>query len=128
VYGNRSKSRAAAPRSIERRKSEDDAPRLAVEIPLLRTARIEIVEQVPNGNTKHVKHVVVARAPALFIIPCGDQTCQDGGHDITHQVMSALRKRLTTATGEDSCSGMTGSAQCGRSIQFTLTAEYASPT
>jgi hypothetical protein len=128
MYGNSSKSHAAAQRSLERRKSEDEAPRLATEVPALRSARIEIVEQVPTGSTKHVKLVVVARAPALFLIPCGDATCQDGGHDITAQLMSAFRRRLTTAKGEDSCGGMSGTAQCGRSIQYTVTAEYADPS
>jgi hypothetical protein len=119
---NGSKSRAAAERSRERRKAEDDAPRLAAEFPLLRVARIEIVD---SGGTKYARHVVVARSPALFIIPCGDPACKDGGHDITNEVMHAFRVRLETAVGESSCGGTVGSAQCRRSIQFTLTAEYA---
>jgi hypothetical protein len=119
---NGSKSRAAAERSRERRKVEDDAPRLADELPLLRSARIEIVD---SGGTKYLRHVVVARSPALFIIPCGDPACKDGGHDITSEVMSAFRRRLETAVGESSCGGMTGSAQCRRTIQFTVTATYA---
>jgi hypothetical protein len=126
MYANSSKFHAAAQRAIERRKSEDDAPRLVAEVPSLRSARILIIEQVPTGSTRHTKHVVVARAPALFVIPCGDTTCQDGGHDITSQVMSAFRRRLLTAQGEDACGGMSGSAPCGRSIRFELTAEYAS--
>jgi hypothetical protein len=97
---------------------------LAAEFPLLRTARIEIVD---SGSTKYARHVVVARSPALFIVPCGDPACKDGGHDITHEVMDAFRRRLETATGESSCGGTTGSAQCRRSIQFTLTAGYADP-
>jgi hypothetical protein len=122
---NNSKSREAAERSRERRKAQDDAPRLAAELPLLRSARIEIVENVANGNTKYVKHVVVARSPVLFIIPCGDPTCKDGGHDITGEVMRAFRRQLASAVGESACGGTTGSAQCRRSIQFTLSAAYA---
>ncbi|MDB4975623.1 MAG: hypothetical protein JWN48_3964 [Myxococcaceae bacterium] len=125
MYGNSSKSHAAAQRSLDRRKSEDDAPRLAAEIPTLRSAKIQVTELVPTGSTKHVKHVIVARAPALFIIPCGDSTCQDGGHDITPYLMSAFRRKLTTFEGEDSCGGTSGSAQCSRSIRYTLNAEYA---
>jgi hypothetical protein len=125
MYGNSSKSHAAAQRSAERRKSEDEAPRLAAEVPALRSARIEIVEQVPTGSTKHVKLVVVARAPALFRIPCGYPTCQDGGHDITSALMSAFRRRLTTSSGDSSCNGMSGTAQCSRRIHYTVTAEYA---
>lgn len=125
MYANSFKSHAAAQRSADRRKSEDDAPRLASEVPTLRSAKILVTELVPTGSTKHVKHVVVARAPALFVIPCGDPTCQDGGHDITGDLMYALRRRLTTAEGEDGCQGMSGSAQCGRSIKYQLIAEYA---
>ncbi|MDB4986315.1 MAG: hypothetical protein JWN04_1493 [Myxococcaceae bacterium] len=125
MYGNSSKSHAAAQRSLERRKSEDDAPRLATEIPSLRSAKIQVTELVPTGSTKHVKHVIVARAPALFIIPCGDATCQDGGHDITPYLMSAFRRRQTTFEGESGCGGTSGSAQCSRSIRYQLIAEYA---
>lgn len=125
MYANSFKSREAALRSVERRKIEDDAPRLAAEVPLLRSARIQVTEQVPTGSTKHVKLVVVARAPALFIIPCGDQTCKDGGHDITAALMSAFRMRQTAAEGEDACGGTVGTASCSRSIRYQLTAEYA---
>jgi hypothetical protein len=128
MHANSFKFHAAARRSVERRKTEDDAPRLAAEVPRLRSARIQVTEQVPTGSSKHVKHVVVARAPALFIIPCGDASCQDGGHDITAHLMSAFRRLQTTAEGEDACGGMSGTAQCGRSIRYQLTAEYGEPT
>lgn len=103
--------------------AEDDAPRLAAAFPWLRSARIEIAEQVPNGGSRYIKHIVVARSPALFIIPCGDPLCEDGGHNITAVLMDAFRKRLATASGESYCEGTTGSASCRRSIQFVLTAE-----
>lgn len=122
---NNSKSRLAAERSRERRKAEDDAPRLTAEVPLLRSARIEIVDNSANGSNKYSKHVVVARSPALFIVPCSDPACRDGDHDITSEVMHAFRQQLESLVGESSCRGMTGSAECRRSIQFTLTAEYA---
>lgn len=104
--------------------AEDDAPRLAAAFPALRSARIEIVEQVPNGSTRFVKHIVVARSPALFIIPCGDADCKDGGHNITAVIMSAFQRRQTSATGDNHCEGTTGTASCRRSIHFVLTAEY----
>ena len=72
--------------------------------------------------------MVVARAPALFILPCGDGSCQDGGYDITRTLMAALRRQLTSCEGNDTCSGMSGSTQCGRSITYQLSAEYAEPT
>jgi hypothetical protein len=121
----RSKFQAAAQRSAERRKREDEAPRLSAEVPMLTSVRIEVVEKVPNGTTKHVKLIVVARAPALFVIACGDHTCQDGGHDITSYVMSALRSQRAHFEGESACSGMTGSAPCARTITYQVSAEYA---
>jgi hypothetical protein len=128
MYANSSKSQAAARRSQERRKVEDDAPRLAAEIPALRTARIQVVEHVPTGSNRYVKHVVVARAPALFILSCGDPSCQEGGYDITRTLMNAFRRQLASCEGTDTCCGMSGSAQCGRSITYQLSAEYAAPT
>jgi hypothetical protein len=128
MYGNSSKAHAAAQRSQERRKTEDDAPRLAAEVPRLRTARIQVIEQVPTNTNRYVKHVIVARAPALFVIPCGDASCHDGGHDITRDLMSAFRRHLTTHTGNHECEGMSGSAPCGRSIRYELSAEYAPAT
>jgi len=124
---DRSRSQAAAQRSAERRKREEEAPRLSAEVPALTNARIEVVEKVPNGTTKYVKLIVVARAPALFEIACGDHTCQDGGHDITSYVMSALRSQHAHFEGESSCGGMTGSAPCSRAITYRVSAEYAAP-
>jgi hypothetical protein len=126
MYDHSSRSRAAAQRSAERRRREDDAPRLSTEVPALASVRIEVTEKVPNGTSKHVKLVVVARAPALFVIPCGDRTCQDGGHDITHEVMFGLRSQRAQLTGESTCSGMTGTAPCTRTISYLVSAEYTS--
>ena len=128
MYGNSSKSHAAAQRSLERRKSEDDAPRLATEIPSLRSAKIQVTELVPTGSTKHVKHVIVARAPALFIIPCGDATCQDGGHDITQEVIRALRGGRERFEGKMACNGALGSAgaPCTSVLSYTGLAKYKS--
>jgi hypothetical protein len=128
MYGNPSKSHAAAQRSAERRKREDEAPRLSAEVPALTNVRIEVVEHVPNGTTKHVKLIVVARAPALFVIACGDHTCQDGGHDITHEMMAGLRSHRSQFGGESACGGMTGSAPCARTIEYRVSAEYSSPS
>ncbi len=125
MNGHPSRFRAAAQRSAERRKREDEAPRLSAQVPALTSMRIEVVERVPNGTTKYVKLVVVARAPALFVMPCGDPACQDGGHDITTAVMSALRSRREDYAGESACGGMTGTAPCTRTIDYCIRAEYA---
>jgi hypothetical protein len=125
MYGNTKKSQAAALRSAERKKREGEAPRLAVEVPALTSLRIEVTEHVPNGTSKHVKLVVIAHAPALFIITCGETACQDGGHDITREVMWALRSRQAEATGSGSCDGTIGNGHCTRRITYRMLAEYA---
>ncbi len=124
MQSNFRRSSPAALRSIERRQREDDAPRLKASAPTLTSLQLAVVEEHAGGSSKHVKHVVVERAPALFIIPCGDATCQDGGHDITQEVMSAVRSHAATSSGDSGCGGMTGSAPCPRRIHYELTAVY----
>jgi hypothetical protein len=124
MKGNPKVASAAALRSAERRKREDEAPRLASEAPGLKSVRIEVVEHVPTGTTKHVRLIVVAQAPALFVIPCGDGDCRDGDHDLTREVMRALRGRERTLSGASSCQGNVRSGICNRHITYQLRAEY----
>lgn len=122
---NFKRSTQAAQRSADRRQREDDAPRLKVQIPTLATLKVAVTEEQTGVNSKHVKHVVVAHAPALFVFPCGDEVCVEGGHDVTNEIMRALRNKLTQACGESKCEGMTGSAPCTRRITYELTATYS---
>jgi hypothetical protein len=122
------KLHAGALRSAERRKRELEAPRLAAEVPGLKSLRIEVVEHVPTGTTKHVKHVVVAHAPALFVIPCCDSDCEDGGHDLTREVMAALRTRKQSLSGESPCQGSVRSGHCNRRITYQVSIEYVPVT
>jgi len=115
---------AAGQRSLERRKREDETPRLAALIPDLAGLQISVTEHSAAGSSKHLKHFVVERAPSLFVIVCGDERCQEGGHDITTEVMQALRSRRATQTGDHECSGTTGSAPCTRRIDYEITAKY----
>lgn len=126
MYGNR-KPNAGALRSAERRKREGEAPRLAHQAPGLKTLRIEIVEHLPTGTSKHVKLVVVAHAPALFVIPCGDADCHDGDHDLTREVMLALRSKTEESSGESSCQGSIRGGYCNRRISYRVSAVYVSP-
>jgi hypothetical protein len=123
VYDKQAKVNAMQ-RSADRRQREDDAPRLLAFIPELTAMQISIIEQNATGSTKHRRHVVVQRAPALFVITCGDERCDDEGHDITNALMHALRSRERHAAGEHVCEGSTGSAPCGRRIQYEMFAEY----
>jgi hypothetical protein len=73
---------------------------------------------------RHVRHVVVGRAPALFTIVCSDPNCLDGGHDVTVPVMRALSLRETVFEGEDRCQGSLGSSFCTRVLHFDAVASY----
>lgn len=117
----------AAERFAERRRQEDAAPRLREVSPDLTALKIDIEEWRSSGQTadiSHTRRVVVDNAPALFVIPCGDSACRDGGHDITSQVLRGLREARTRIEGDDTCHGGVGTATCGRILKFTAVAEY----
>ena len=58
----------AAERFAERRRREEEAPRLATEIPALESLRLNVEERrAPGGSMSeaaHVRRIVVERAPA----------------------------------------------------------------
>lgn len=122
------KSREAAERFSERRRREEEAPRLASEIPDLESLALQIRDRAGSGpapEPSYTRRVVVESAPALFVIPCGDRRCEDGGHDVTPMVMRALRARLPEFSGEDACGGSLGAhGQCARVLHFTGKATY----
>jgi hypothetical protein len=68
---------------------------------------------------------VVDTAPALFVIQCSDRGCKDGGHDLTHSVMSGLRQGATHFEGEHMCEGQLGSSRCSSVMHYVATATYA---
>jgi hypothetical protein len=110
----------ARQRTVERRQREDAAPRLCKEIPRLGYLRFEI----ENGDSKYAWPIVVERAPALFNFRCSDDTCKDGGHDMTGAVMSALRRSSGRMEGDDACHGQVGSGTCGRILRYVGVATY----
>ncbi len=117
----------AAERFAERRRREDAAPRLKERVPELATLRLEVEESHDTTGTtraKHVRHIVVDRAPALFVLPCGDASCEDGGYDITDKVLRALQARPEHFTAEDRCCGSTGNVPCKRTLHVVATATY----
>jgi hypothetical protein len=128
VYYNNRKQREAAERLAERRKREDAAPRLTAEVPRLQSLTLEIQETSEGSSVAeptHVRRIVVQHAPALFVLPCGDSRCKDGGHDVTHAVMRPLRAGETRFEGQDACAGSLGTAPCTRVLNFVGTATYA---
>lgn len=126
---SRSRWTDAAQRFAERRKREDDAPRLSTVVPRLDTLRLEVEERrgvALSAESKHVRHVVVAGAPALFVVPCGDRECKDGGHDLTDAILRPLSTGATTFSIDDACPGSVGNgrAACGRVVHVTANATY----
>jgi hypothetical protein len=114
----------AALRFAERRQREDDAPRLSAEAPDLRSLRLEVEEQGGSAAPKYIRRIVVDSAPALFLLPCGDPRCVDGGHDVTISVMRAIRSHSPSFDGTNDCVGSVGSSACARVIHFSGVAEY----
>src|SRR5215471_702778 len=124
---NGRKQSEAAQRSDERRLREDQAPRLLAQIPDLLTLSLTIEDRSDTSLSqhRHVRHIVVAHAPALFSIMCSDPNCRDGGHDVTDSIMRALVRRETTFHGEDRCYGALGSSSCTRVLHYDAVASYA---
>lgn len=85
---------------------------------------IAIVEMSGVAKSSHRKRVTVASAPALFVIACGDPRCEDGGYDITYDVMRTLQDRAQSKHGEHECSGQVASVACRRRIEFDVYATY----
>lgn len=126
-YGYRKS--AAAQRYADRHQRENEAPRLLQEIPNLVSLRLTVEAHATGSGggaaaPPYIRHVVVASAPALFFVGCGDSNCDDGGCDITDLVMYALRAGRTSFDGERSCQGMVGSAGCTRVVRFVGEAAY----
>ncbi len=122
------RAREAHLRFTERRKREDEAPRLRAEVPRLRTLRLDVEERRGESTlaeTKHVRHVVVDHAPALFVLSCGDPDCRDGGHDVTEALVRRLGEHVPSFSVEDVCMGHLRGAPCGRVILVLVTASYA---
>jgi hypothetical protein len=122
------RSREAFLRFAERRRREDEALRLTAEIPHLRALKLEIEEHRGSSalaETKHVRHVVVARAPALFVLPCGDPDCRGGEHDLTEPLMRKLREGALEFVVEHECGGDVRGALCDRLVRIRAAASYS---
>jgi hypothetical protein len=121
--------RDAELRFNERRRREDEASRLHDRVPDLRSLKLEVEEQrgaSTLAETRHVRVIVVERAPALFLLPCGDRDCRDGGHDVTDAVLRNLLSGAERFEVEDTCIGNIRSAECGRTVRIVAKATYGS--
>ncbi len=126
VFTRRDKD--AALRAAERRRREDEAPRLLALVPTLRA--LEISFSAGTGSTApestHKRRVVVERAPALFESPCGNPSCKGGGHDLSHVILSSLRHGEQSVSAQDVCHGSVGPAPCGWVLKYQTHARYES--
>jgi hypothetical protein len=111
----------------DRWKRENDAPRLRDEVPKLETLRMSL-EEFSGGHsiagTSRVQHVVVAQASARFEIPCGDSKCEEGGHDVTHDLLGHLRAAHAAFDGSSICVGRVGERPCERQLKYVAQAKY----
>jgi len=114
-------------RVAEQRRREASAPRLTAEVPDLRKLRLEIQERCSSPSLpgpRHARIVVVERAPALFVLPCLDPRCEEGGHDLTAPILAALRGKQRRFAGQDACGGRVGSSGCARVLDYVAVATY----
>jgi hypothetical protein len=121
------RGREAAERYAERRRREDEAPRLRDIAPRLTSCRMELEDgraESVTAEISHTRRIVIEHAPALFIIPCGDPTCKDGGHDVTSVLLRGLREERTEIRGEDLCRGYTGPSPCKRILRYAVFSEF----
>jgi hypothetical protein len=112
---------------VERWRREDAAPRLFGQVPGLQSLRLSLKElrgDMSVPGTERTQHVIVARAAARFEIPCCDTKCQEGGYDVTTDIMDSLRKGRERFEGSVSCCGMVGDNPCRCSLVFVASAVY----
>ncbi len=102
---NHKRGREVPQHVVDRRRREDEAPRLHAEVPHVLTLSLAIEERRPSGTiaARHVRRVVVQSAPALFVLPCGAPQCDGGVHEISFAVLRELRRGSATFEGETSC-------------------------
>jgi hypothetical protein len=113
--------------TVEQRRRDDAAIRLADEIRTLRSLRIRFDERRADGQTtgmSYSKVVVISSAPATFEIRCMEPRC-DGRHDLTSHILSSLRRQLTSFDAESACNGIVGDIECNRLLAYSCDATYA---
>ncbi|WP_437752956.1 hypothetical protein [Sorangium sp. So ce1389] len=112
---------------LQRGKREQAAGKLLQKVPELTSLNLEIRETRSNGlanDTQYIRRVVVEHAHALFEMPCSYSSCDNGGYDVTREILSALSSRSARFEGECACRGSCGSECCSRVLRYVATATY----
>jgi hypothetical protein len=121
-------ARALAQReaAAEQRRREDAAPRLRDEIARLLSLRLRFDDiRGPNRMlaASYTRPIVVPSAPAHFEVRCMEPRC-DGRHDLTLEILRALRDSQVCFAGTSSCYGMVGDTACDRVLAYAAEASY----
>lgn len=118
----------SAKRAIERREAENEAQRLSDAVPELKSLKLRINEKpldaAQDVDISHIRHIQVQNAPAMFDLPCCDRHCT-GHHDLTTEILEALRTGETSFTGSDVCGGSVKESDCQLELHFEAEASYA---
>ena len=117
---NRQNALEAKQRIADRRQREDEAPRLAQEIRGLTGLDLTI----DNAGNSYIWRIVVDRAPAIFEVACNTDGCEDGGHDLTREILQRLRASSKTFVGESVCRGGNAQGNCNRVLKYVAKATY----
>ena len=114
-------------RRAVRDRREDSAGKLLAKVPNLTSLNLAIQEGRADagvGENQYIRRVVIDNAPALFEIRCSNPQCEDGGFDLTREVLSALASGKTKFEGEHACRGRGRTADCARVLRYVATATY----
>jgi len=112
--------------TAEHRRREDAAPRLRDEVGRLLSLRLRFDDIRAQGRLvaeSYARPIVVASAPAYFEIRCMEPRC-DGRHDLTYEVLRALRQAQVCFAGTSDCGGMVGDVPCDRVLAYACEASY----
>jgi hypothetical protein len=124
---NRRKNLELRERRSQRMAREDAAGKLILRAPDLTELHIQVDETQKGGSVggrRYIWRVVLTQAPALFEVSCSDPQCEDGGYDLTREILSALASRRTRFEGQQSCAGQCRVNECGRVLHYVATATY----
>lgn len=114
-------------RKAARDERESAAGKLRDKVPNLTHLDITVRETRPEGwvtDTSYIRRVVLEQAPALFEIPCSDTRCEDGGYDMTREILASLSAGRVEFDGEAACRGRCGAIDCGRRLAYSAKAKY----
>ena len=66
----------------------------------------------------------MARFSGTHKVSCSDPECEDGGYDVTREILSALASRQVQFEGTAVCRGRCGANDCARVLRYVATATY----